>query len=185
MPRYLDFKTQPGPVAKMQILAFRLGIEPATLRTWSDALPAELRRPLLRAWPRVHYLWGGKTDSETLWHFHSTAYSSIRGVAGLIPSRKAKSCIFATGPDWVWKSKYLGTRDFPYLNCWLTMCICTCTWLCTYICTYRRRIHSQQCRLNRSIIRLNCSRSQTKKQVRYNSMWKKNSFGSVEKFVQS
>ena len=32
MTRYLDFKTEPGPVAKMQLLDFRLGIEPVTPR---------------------------------------------------------------------------------------------------------------------------------------------------------
>ena len=37
------------------VWGFRLGIESATLRTWSSSLITELRKSLIRAWQQVLY----------------------------------------------------------------------------------------------------------------------------------
>ena len=51
----IGFKTQPGPVAKMQLQGLRLGIEHATLDLWTNALRPELQKPLPWAWVRVPF----------------------------------------------------------------------------------------------------------------------------------
>ena len=70
----------------------------------------------------------------------------IPGVAGSIPSRKARTCIFATGPGWVLKSRYLGTRDFSSSELFtynkqssesaMFLYIYLCIYLYIYICIY-------------------------------------------------
>lgn len=54
--RILDFKTQLGPAADIQLMSHRQRIDPATSRLQWCGQPIGLRRSLPSAWIRILYL---------------------------------------------------------------------------------------------------------------------------------